>query len=373
MKKLGLIVNPIAGMGGKVGLKGTDGSEILQKARELGAKPHAHERASEALARLKTLKEGIELVTCPDNMGEKSATLANFAPTLIDVSLSKNTSAEDTRNAAKAMLDMGIDLLLFAGGDGTARDICSAVGSSQVVLGIPAGVKIHSAVYACNPVMAGEIAVSYLRSEIKKVIEAEVMDIDEIAFRDNRLSAQLYGYLKIPFRKKSLQRLKIASNPNEKHTQEAIAYDIIENMSDDCFYVIGPGTTTRTIMQKLGLQYSLLGVDVVYKKQLIGKDLNESQLLDKIRGAKAKLIITPIGGQGFIFGRGNQQLSPELIRLVGKENICIIATKQKINSLANAPFLVDTGEKAVDELLSDYYKIITGYHESVVYKVACPS
>ena len=206
MFRLGLIVNPIAGMGGRVGLKGTDGAEILQRARELGAQPHAHERAAEALNGLMQLKDKIELITCPGKMGAESALLAGLEATFVCESADITTSAEDTAKAAGMMCDIDAKHILFAGGDGTARDVYKAVGDRQVVLGIPAGVKIHSAVYACNPIVAGDVAAAYIRGEIKQVIEAEVMDIDEEAFRSQRLSAQLYGYLKIPYRRNSLHR-----------------------------------------------------------------------------------------------------------------------------------------------------------------------
>lgn len=369
MKKLGLIVNPIAGMGGRVGLKGTDGPSILEKAIRLGAKPQSSIRTKEALKKLDSLKEKVDLITCPEKMGESAAIERGFSPKVIGSFASNVTTAEDTRKAAKNMLDLKVDLLLFAGGDGTARDIYNSVGDSMVVLGIPTGVKIHSAVYACNPERAGELAALYLQNKAKNILEVEVMDIDEDDYRNGILSAKLYGYLKIPFRRRYIQRLKASTPANERHSQEAIAFEIIENMSDEIFYIIGPGTTTRAIMEKLNLVNSLLGVDLVHMRKLVGRDLNEKELLVKIRGEKTKLIITPIGGQGYLLGRGNQQLSPMVIEQVGKENIIIIATQQKINSLHGRPLLVDTGDKATDQLLSGYFKVITGHRESIVYKV----
>ncbi|MFQ5823996.1 MAG: ATP-NAD kinase family protein [bacterium] len=369
MKKLGLIVNPIAGMGGRVGLKGTDGLDILEKSIQLGAKPQAQNRTSETLNKLAFLKDQIEIITYSDEMGEKVALQCGFSPKVIGTISAPVTTAADTQKAAKEMLEVKTDLLLFAGGDGTARDIYNAVGDSMTVLGIPAGVKIHSAVYACSPTKAGELAALYLQDKSAKIIEAEVMDLDEDDYRNEILSAILYGYLKIPFQKRYVQNLKASSAPNERYSQEAIAFDIIENMSDEFHYIIGPGTTTRAIMEKLNLDNTLLGVDLIYKKELIGKDLNESELLAKTRGEKTKLIITPIGGQGYIFGRGNQQISPEVIKQVGKNNIIIIATQQKINSLYGRPLLVDTGDKSTDELLSDYFKVNTSYRESIIYKV----
>ncbi len=369
MIKLGLIINPIAGMGGRVGLKGTDGLHILAKAKKLGAQEQAPNRAIEAIKKLEFLKDEIIIITYPKKMGEDVAIHCGFSPKVIGAISDQITTASDTKKAAQDMLDLKVNLLLFVGGDGTARDIYSAIGESMVVLGIPAGVKIHSAVYACNPTRAGELSALFLQNKVKNTIEAEVMDIDEENFRKDILTAKLYGYLRIPFGKRYIQKAKSGSTPNERYSQEAIAAEIVANMTDEFYYIIGPGTTTRAIMEKLNLNNSLLGVDLVYKKKLVGKDLSESELLEKINGNKTKLIITPIGGQGYLFGRGNQQLSPEVIKHVEKDNIIIIATQQKINLLKGHPLLVDTGDKAINQLLSDYFKIITGYQEIIVYKV----
>jgi predicted polyphosphate/ATP-dependent NAD kinase len=355
-------------MGGRVGLKGTDGLDILEKAVKLGAKPQSQNRTIEALKKLKPLKGGIELITYPDRMGEEAANMCGFSPDVIGAITGPTTTASDTKRAAKEMMDIGIELLLFAGGDGTARDIYSAVGDSLVVLGIPAGVKIHSAVYACNPTRAGELALLFLEGKAKNFLEAEVMDIDEDDYRKGRLRAKLYGYLKIPFERRYVQRVKAGSPVSEQYSQEAIAHDVTENMSDEFHYIIGPGTTTRAIMEKLNLKDTLLGIDLIHKNKLVGSDLNEADLLKEIKGKKTKLIITPIGGQGYLFGRGNQQLSPEVIKHVGKDNIIIVATKHKINSLCGRPLLVDTGDEATDQLLNDYFRIITGYREAIIYK-----
>ena len=370
MKKLGLIINPIAGMGGRVGLKGTDGQDILQKSLKLGAKPQAPRRAQEALNRLLKLKNSIAFLTCPGKMGAETAQAAGFSPELIPMELKTTTRAEDTYRAAALMRDNKVDLLLFTGGDGTARDIYSSVGDSQVVLGIPAGVKMHSAIYAVNPRQAGDLAAAYLSNESCEIREAEVMDIDEDGYRREILSAKLFGYLKIPFRKRFVQNLKVTSPAHERYYQESIAFEVAENMRDDWLYIIGPGTTTRAVMENLKLPYSLLGIDLVYKKKLAGKDMSESELLAAIQGKNAKLIITPIGGQGYILGRGNQPLSPDVINLIGKENIIIISTSNKIHALLGSPFLVDTGNYVTDKKLMGYYRIITGYHEAVIYKVS---
>ncbi|MFX0016679.1 MAG: ATP-NAD kinase family protein [Promethearchaeota archaeon] len=371
MKKLGLIINPIAGMGGKVGLKGTDGVNILEKARSLGAKPDSQRRAMEAIKRLAILRDDLKIITYPYEMGEDATLRCGFEPQVIGSIHKGKTTGQDTQRASVAILNMRADLLLFAGGDGTARDIYEAVKGNLVVLGIPTGVKMHSAVYARNPMRAGDLALLYLQQRIQNVREAEVMDIDEESFRKGILSAKLYGYLKIPFEKRYIQGMKFGTPPSEKYSQEAIAEEIIENMTEDSFYIIGPGTTTRAIMEKLNLDNSLLGVDLIYNKKLVGKDLNEKELLGLIVGKKAKIIVTPIGGQGYLFGRGNQQISSEIItKIGGKKNIIVVATREKLNSLEGRPLLVDTGDKEVDKLLSGYIQVITSYKESAIYRVA---
>lgn len=368
-RRLGLLVNPIAGMGGRVGLKGSDGPEILNRARELGAVPESPKRTVEALQRIRRLND-IELVTYPHEMGESESRESGFNPVVVGSVKSGNTTSRDTKNAAAEMMERKVDLLLFAGGDGTARDIFSTIGDGLPVLGIPTGVKIHSAVFATTSRSAGDLAVMYLDgSGDISLHEAEVMDIDEQAFREDRVSARLFGYMKIPYERSLVQCSKAGSVSGEEEATEAIARDVIDNMSDDQIYIIGSGTTTRAIMEKLGLKDTLLGIDAIYKKMLVGSDLNESQLLGMIEGKKAKIVVTVIGGQGYIFGRGNQQISPAVIREVGKKNIITIATESKILSLRGRPLLVDTGDLEVDEMLRGYIKVITGYRKAAVYRV----
>lgn len=370
-RKLGFIVNPIAGMGGRVGLKGTDGQEIIEKAIELGAKPVSPSRATAALERVAQIKDDIELVTYPFEMGEDEARQCGLNPAVTGSITKGKTTATDTKNAAREMHKLKVDLILFAGGDGTARDIYEAVGLKVPALGIPAGVKIHSGVFAINPKKAGELAVKFLQGEAE-LREAEVMDIDEEAFRKGRVSARLYGYLLVPFERRLLQDVKSGSPtiPDEKRNQEAIAEHVVENM-DDNYYVLGSGTTVKAIADKLGIKKTLLGVDVINKGKIVAIDVNEEQLLKIIEGKKVKIIVSPIGGQGFIFGRGNQQISPEVIRKVGRDNIIVIATKNKLSSIGlGRPLLVDTGDDKVDKTLSGYMRVITGYNEEAVVKVA---
>jgi len=371
-KTLGLIINPIAGMGGKVGLKGTDGLAILKKAKALGAEPEASKRAMIALKTLEKMKETLGLVTPPAEMGESVAKECGFNPQVIGTIEEDKTTASDTIHAAREMRRLQVDLLLFAGGDGTARDIYEAVGDGLPVLGIPSGVKIHSGVFATSPANAGNLAVSYLQKGPSEVplSEAEVMDVDEEAFRENRVSTRLYGYLKVPYEKRMVQNSKAGSVlEDEAGAMTDIALELIENMEEDVVYLIGPGTTTRAIMEVLGLKNTLLGVDAICNKELVAQDLNEEQILNLIEGRQAKIVVTIIGGQGYIFGRGNQQISAEVIKKVGAENIMVIATKGKIFSLQGNPLLVDTGDDEVNKMLKGYTQVITGFSQRKVMKV----
>jgi predicted polyphosphate/ATP-dependent NAD kinase len=369
--RMGLIVNPVAGLGGRVGLKGSDGAEIQQKALALGAEPRAAGRAIEALERIKAI-EGLKILTYPGEMGEDAARACSFEPEVIGSIQPSQTTARDTRHAASEMLRQGVDLLLFAGGDGTARDIYNAVGTDLPVLGIPAGVKIHSAVYATHPRSAGQLAALYLQGKVSGLREVEVMDIDEEAFRQNILTVRLYGYLKIPYRSNLVQSQKIPSS-GEASALAAIAEDIVTKMETDVLYIIGPGTTTRAITEEMGLDKTLLGVDVVLNGEMVARDASESQLLallDEHGKGKARIVVTPIGGQGYLFGRGNQQISPQVIERVGRDGIVVVSIPAKLYALDSQPLLVDTGNRDVDEMLSGYLTVVTGYNERAVRKVA---
>jgi predicted polyphosphate/ATP-dependent NAD kinase len=244
------------------------------------------------------------------------------------------------------------------------------VGEKLPALGIPAGVKIHSAVYAANPGSAGELAGLYLQGQVTTLKESEVMDLDEDAFREGVVSAKLYGYLRVPFQRRLVQSLKSANPATERATLEAIAAHVIDRMEDGWLYIIGPGSTTRVIAELLEVENTLLGVDVLLNKELIATDVGEAELLDLLDGQPARIVVTLIGGQGYIFGRGNQQLSPAVIRRAGKENIIVISTPEKIYALDGRPLLVDTGDPALDGELSGYVKMVVGYNHTMVYRVS---
>jgi predicted polyphosphate/ATP-dependent NAD kinase len=360
IKTIGFIVNPVAGMGGAVGLKGTDGKAILTQAIALGAKPIASQRAETFLTELSLARKNLNLIVGAGDMGQKQAEKCGFACKVIGEN-KKETTSEDTQSIAKGIVATGVDLLVFCGGDGTTRDMLKAVDLKVPVLGVPTGVKMHSAIFAVSPIAAARVALRFLWSGLP-LREAEVMDVDEQAFRLGHLSAELYGYLLSPFEPHLIQGNKMESpmTESEVENQAAIAIYIIEEMQPDITYIVGPGTTTRTIGDLLDQKKTLLGVDLFQNKKIIAKDVSEKQILQTINGKRTKIVVTPIGGQGFIFGRGNQQISSKVIRQVGLDNIVVVATKSKLDRLQS--LRVDTGDSDLDaKFRARCIRVVTDY------------
>lgn len=362
MLTIGLIVNPIAGMGGAVGLKGSDG-DSGHKAVLLGAKPVAPERIKEVLS-LVTRKE-IRFLVAPENMGEKYLKEFNFEFDVIG-KIDNKTSADDTKKIAAKMIEKGISLLVFLGGDGTARDILDVVGMDTPVIAIPSGVKMFSSVFALSPHAAAEM----INTFGAHFTEKEVLDIDEEAFRDNRLVAKPYGTVRVPDIQHLLQGKKASSNIEKsvEDKKHEVAEYVIENMEKNIVYLLGPGTTVKSITDTLGLEKTLLGVDAVINRKMIGSDLNEADILDIVKKYKdVKIIVTPIGGNGFIFGRGSKQISDNVLRNISKENLIVVSTIDKVGSLAS--LRVDTGDYKVDKSLSGKINVIIGYREELLMEV----
>ncbi|GAB3037240.1 ATP-NAD kinase family protein [Bowmanella dokdonensis] len=370
MFRLGLIINPYAGIGGALALKGSDGAEVRSQALAGGARKLAGERTRQALALLAPLKDQIRIFTASAQMGEDLAREMGFATEVV-YQAPKQTEARDSEATAKVLLGKDLDLLLFAGGDGTARNICAVVGDRMPVLGIPAGCKIHSGVYSVTPKAAGRVVEMLVRGELVSLGEADVMDIDETAFRQGQVRAKRYGEMRVPTELRYVQAVKMGGRESEELVLADIAAHVIELMEDEVF-VMGSGSTVGGIMSELGLENTLLGVDLVRDKQLLGRDMTAEELLKAIEGKPAKLVITLIGGQGHVFGRGNQQLSPTLIRAIGRENILLVATKGKLQALNGRPLIADTGDAELDQQLSGLMPVITGYHDEVLYPLSSP-
>lgn len=369
--KIGLIINPVAGIGGSVGLKGSDGEQTQKLALEKGGKFLSNQKAKVALEELVDLRDKIEFITSPGKMGEEVLKELDFNYKVMGENKDK-TTFEDTESIARMMKDEGVKLILFAGGDGTARNIFNAIEVSIPSIGIPAGVKIHSAVYANSPKDAGLVAKSFVEDPSSIITSnAEVMDIDEEKFRNNILEAKLYGYLNVPRMEKLMQSSKSVSASSAEEI-DGIAEElekIMAQKSKDTVFVVGTGGTVNSVMEDIGYDVSLLGVDLIYKGEIILKDATENEIYDFIKDKEACLIVTVIGGQGHVFGRGNQQLSPRIIRHIGKDNIIIIATHAKLYSIKNGVIKADTSDPELDEALKGYWKILIGYNHTLVFKM----
>ena len=369
--RLGLIVNPLAGIGGAVGLKGSDGAAIVAEARARGAEPRAHARAVRALRVLAPLGERIRVHAGAGAMGEDAAREAGFAVERAGGAIPPQTSAAHTVAVARALAALPVDLLLFAGGDGTARDICGAIGTAVPALGIPAGVKMHSGVYAVSPEAAGEIVAQLVAGTLVRVAPGEVRDLDEEAFRAGRLSARHFGELLVPEESRYVQHVKQGGAIADESAVADIAAEVTESIEPGRLYILGPGTTTFAIKQALGIEGTLLGVDVVRDGECLARDAAEEQLLALLaaHAGPAAIVVTAIGGQGHVFGRGNQQISARVIRAVGIANITIVATRHKIAALDGRALLADTNDADLDRALHRYLRVVTGYREAILYPV----
>jgi len=357
MRRVGLVVNPIAGMGGRVGLKGTDNK--VEEARHRGAKPRSPARAREALEHLKSQPNGVELVTYGGEMGEREAVAAGFSPVVVghpDADAEGTTSA-DTRDAVRRFVEADVDLILFVGGDGTAVDVAEtldALGDGTPILGVPSGVKVYSSVFAVTPRAAGRIATTFDRSEPR-----EVNDIDEDAYRGGDVNTELKALASVPVGDE-VQSSKQIGGGTVESLAAAVAAEI---KTEDATYVLGPGSTVDAIKTELGIDGSPLGVDVWRGGDVLACDAGETEILGSL-GERNVIVVSPIGGQGFVFGRGNDQISPAVIR---RSEIEVVASKQKLSDIG--VLRVDTGDPRLDEELRGWQRVRVGKFERQLLKV----
>ena len=365
-------MNPLAGLGGSLGLKGSDDIAAAGVGPEILGSQRSAERAKRALAALREYATQVRFSCWGGSMGEAVLASLGLNAEVLGSCDNACSTAQDTRQAAQAMAAAGVDIIVFVGGDGTARDLYDAVGEVLPVLGIPAGVKMHSGVFAVSPEAAGELLVELVKGGLVGLVLKEVRDIDEQAFRKDIVRSRFYGEMQVPAEGRFLQHTKIGGVENAELAAADIAAWVVESMDEECSYIIGPGSTTAAIMDELRLPNTLLGVDVVRGHELVLTDANEQELLAMLAetGPNAKIVVTAIGGQGHVFGRGNQQISPKVIRTVGLNNISIVAAKSKITALQGRPLLLDTNDPALDVELSGYRAVITGYQDQVLYRLA---
>jgi len=369
--RAGLIVNPIAGLGGAVGLKGSDGADLQARARSLGAVPHAAERADRALTRLERRKPDVTIVAAPGELGANVAAAHSLPVDVLPIPVPTGpTTADDTRAAARGLVSAGADLILFAGGDGTTRDLHDAVGDAVPVLGIPTGVKMHSGVFATTPESAGDAAAAFLTAgDAALTREGEVVDVDEEL--DGVIATRLYGALRVPDDPLRVQPMKAAApSVSDEAALAAVCASIADGMDPRRLYIVGPGTTMRRVLERLGLEKTLLGIDVVRAGRLVAADASEQGLLELLADEPATLVVGVVGGQGALVGRGNQQLSAAVIRRIGAENIEIIAGLNKLLTLDPPVLHIDTGDPALDEELCGYRRVHVAPGRTLISKVA---
>jgi NAD+ kinase len=345
---VGVVVNPIAGMGGRVGLKGTDGK--VTEARARGAEPRAPDRAREALSALAAHAPEATVFTYADPMGEGEAREAGFDPNVVGAPERAETTAADTRSAVAAFVEAGVDLVLFVGGDGTAVDVADTLAEADCdlpILGVPAGVKVYSAVFAVAPAAAGRIAATFDSTE-----GAEVVDVDEDAFRGGEVHTDLKAVVQVPIAEERQSAKQLGGG-----TVEGLVEAVTEEFRSDVTYVLAPGSTVGAIKRELGFEGSPLGVDVYRDGEVLARDAAESEILDAL-GENNVVVVSPIGGQGFVFGRGNDQISPAVIE---RSSVEIVASRRKLDEIG--VLRVDTGDPGVDESLRGWQQVRVGRFE----------
>jgi len=369
--RIGFLINPWAGIGGTVALKGSDGEQIRSEALARGAQPRAQVKAQTMVQAFLSARLGdtpIAWYSAAGSMGADVLALLKVPNvTVMAVAPPRQTEAADSHAALDWMLKQQLDVLVFAGGDGTARDVFTLLGDRVPVIGIPAGVKIHSAVFAVTAHAAGEVLAGLVDGRITEVRCEEVRDIDEAAFRKHQVRSTYFGEMLIPVAGEFMQQVKVGGIESDELVLSDIA-DWLENQLDpERLYLVGSGKTTATLMDHLGIANSLLGIDAIKAGRLIQGDCTEAQLLALLADQAATAIVSIIGGQGHILGRGNPQFSPEVLARLGKDNLWVIGSKGKLKSLAGRPLLIDSGDPELDRQWAGLVTVITGYDDRVIY------
>ncbi|GAA1440959.1 ATP-NAD kinase family protein [Leifsonia poae] len=371
---IGVVVNPVAGVGGPVGLVGSDGEAVQREAYARGAHARATDRAAVALAALAAVHPKLEVLTAAGAMGEDVVRASGLRARVVYAPAAPGaTTGDDTMRAVAAFAAEGARLVLFAGGDGTARDAASGLSHDVALLGIPAGVKMYSGCFAVAPVAAGALAAEWQTTGGLPTREGEILDLDETLLRAGRPDPRLFALVQVPASSGRTQARKAPTPTSEAAAVRSAAAGAVASMQPGVRYLLGPGGTLAAVSRELGIPGTPLGVDVVQDGRLVARDLSEAQALDAVAGYPAKAVVTVIGGQGFLLGRGNQQLSSDVVAALGPDPLLVVATEQKLIDLAGRPLLVDTGDPAIDARLAGHLRVITGSASSSIYPVSAAS
>jgi predicted polyphosphate/ATP-dependent NAD kinase len=393
--RVGIVVNPDAGLGGRLGFKGSDGR--AEEARAAGAQDRSGPRMQQCIDKLSQLLDSslnrqgkeMEFICWSGRMG--SSWIGQTAATIIGES-PQSTSAQDTALLVKQLIDSEVDLILYAGGDGTTRDIVKALesigedASKTAIVGVPGGVKMHSGCFATTPNAAAEVVLAYHLGDLRTGI-TEVMDLDEEVYQTGVWKVRMYGEAWTPSSPRFMQGAKEqVERASEEDTIEALAEHVktLVAENDELMIVWGSGGTLKRMAQHCGHELTLLGIDIESPStngetnRTIHLDLNEQSLLEIIcqhvdDDGEAKpilLLLSPMGGQGFLIGRGNLQLSPDVLREIGIDNILGVATPSKLIGLSNVR--IDTGDVALDEMFQKkrFIKILQGFRTTRLIRIA---
>lgn len=379
MLTVGLLINPYAGIGGPMALKGSDNLDI-DSVVSAGGQCLSSQRVAVTLKQLSDKTHSVRWLSAPSIMGEDLLREQGLAVEVVGELTTQRTTAEDTERFVSQLIDAGIDLLLFAGGDGTARNVVNACQASDhqelLVLGVPAGVKMHSGVYAVSPQAAAEVLHLLIDNDVVSTGVQEVRDIDEEALRAGKLNSRYYGELRVPNDQRYVQQVKNTGRQNEDEIQREIAAGIVDDMDNETLYIIGCGTTPKAIMDELQLPNTLLGVDVVLGREVIAMDVTGQELemlLEQHPYHPVQLLVTAIGGQGHVIGRGNQQITAQVLQRVTKLNTIVLITPSKLSELSHRPLLMDSGSADLDSAWSGLITVHTGYQQTAVYPLNVPS
>jgi|TARA_B110000881_G_scaffold175878_1_gene160686 predicted polyphosphate/ATP-dependent NAD kinase len=380
MIRLGLLVNPDAGLGGKLGLKGSDGKAEL--ARSMGADDRSGPRLRKFLEHFSLLHRGsfddISWITSEGKMGSK------WFPKDVDIGLvttvhesNEHTSFQDTEEAVEKLINHGIDLLIYAGGDGTTRDIIAKLNKLEYpklpVIGVPTGVKMYSGSFAASPKAAAEVLSAWIRGDLLTA-STEVLDLDEERYRNGEWIVRHYAEAVTPSSPRWMQGSKQRVEASgEGEIIEGLAEHIGEILIKDSRLIIwGSGGTLGDIGEYLGFNLTTLGMDATLGQELIGLDLDEKGILNLLdsHNGEITVLLSPMGGQGFLIGRGNLQLSSSVIRKVGIDNILGVVTPAKL--LTVRKLRIETGDEDLDAefALKRYMKVLQGYRTTRVLPIS---
>ena len=380
MVRIGILANPDAGLGGRLGLKGSDGQAEL--ARSKGAEDRSGPRLESMIRHFSKIHRDesrqIEWITSTGRMG------TDWIPDELDIGTISEahqspgkTSASDTADAVEILLESGIDLLVYSGGDGTTRDIVSALSSSETpempVIGVPSGVKMHSGCFASSPKAAAEVLSAWIHGDLL-VSSTEVLDLDEELYRKGKWVVRLYAEAFSPNSPRWMQGSKeLIQTESEEEIIIGLSDHIEESIAEEGHLVIwGSGGTLREIGANIGFELTTLGIDATSGSEQVGTDLDESGLIELLdsHDGPVTLLLSPMGGQGFLIGRGNLQLSPTVLSLIGIDNILGVVTPAKL--LTVRALRIETGDDSLDQEFASkrYMKVLQGYRTTRILPVS---